>query len=185
MLIYTEFIEVYLQSVDLHKIRNPHHIYFMKKKAIKKTKKTVKKAKKPAKKTVKKTAKKAVKKTAKTAKRTVRKTVKKTAKKIAKKAARTATKKAVKKGIQKIDNEVLIGKIIHYYDHIGVGIVEITKESLKAGQKIHIKGTTTDFEQEANSMQVEHEQVGEARKGEVIGLKTKEKVREGDLVYRV
>lgn len=106
----------------------------------------------------------------------IKKTVKKTTKKIVKKIAKPKVKKTNK--------EVLIGKIIHYYDHIGVGIVEITKESLRAGQKIHIKGTTTDFEQDAKSMQIEHEQVNEAKKGEVIGLKIKEKAREGDLVYR-
>lgn len=91
------------------------------------------------------------------------------------------TKKAVKKAEPK---EELIGKITHYYDQIEVGIVEMTKGALIVGDKIHIKGTTTDFEEEIKSMQVEHEQVDKAKKGDVIGLKVKEKVREGDLVYR-
>lgn len=84
----------------------------------------------------------------------------------------------------KEQKEELIGKITHYYDNIEVGIIEITKSTLAVGDKIHIKGNTTDFEQDVDSMQVEHEQVEKAKKGEVIGLKVKEKVREGDLVYR-
>lgn len=106
----------------------------------------------------------------------MKKPIKKPAKKVVKKTVKKVAKKTTKK-------EKLVGKIIHYYDHISVGIVKITKEPLKVGQKIHIKGTTTDFEQEIKSMQIEHEQVSEAKKGKVIGLKTKEKVREGDLVY--
>lgn len=80
--------------------------------------------------------------------------------------------------------EELIGKIIHYYDNIKVGIVEITK-GMEVGDKIHIKGTTTDFEQEVESMQIEHEQVSKAKKGDAIGLQVKDKVREGDNVYRM
>lgn len=106
-------------------------------------------------------------------------------KKVVKKTTKKPTKKTAKKVAKKEKKEKLVGKIIHYYDHIGVGIVKITKETLKLGKKIHIKGTTTDFEQEVKSMQIEHQQVKEAKKGKIIGMKTKEKVREGDLVYLV
>jgi putative protease len=121
------------------------------------------------------------KKTKKIVKKTIKK-VKKSTKKATKKIVKKPTKQVIKKVVKK---EKLVGKIIHYYDHIEVGIVEITKETLKVGQKIHIKGTTTDFEQDVKSMQIEHQSVNEAKKGKIVGLKTKEKVREGDLVYRV
>jgi len=81
--------------------------------------------------------------------------------------------------------EELIGKITHYFGKIEVGIVEITKGSLSVGDTIHIKGSTTDFEQSVDSMQVEHEQVDKAKKGDVIGLKVKDKVKEEDEVYKV
>ena len=81
--------------------------------------------------------------------------------------------------------EELIGKITHYFDKIEVGIIEIKKGKLAVGDKIHVKGTTTDFEQEIESMQVEHEQVQKAKKGDAVGLKVKDKVREGDEVYLV
>jgi len=80
--------------------------------------------------------------------------------------------------------EKLIGKITHYYGKIGVGIVELLG-NLKVGDKIHLKGHTTDFEQTVDSIQVEHENVDSAKKGEVIGMKVKDKVHEGDEVYLI
>jgi len=80
--------------------------------------------------------------------------------------------------------EVLAGKVTHYYKSIEVAAVEIS-DSLKVGDLIHIKGHTTDFEQKVESMQIEHKDVVEAKKGQVIGLKVKDYVREHDLVYKV
>ncbi len=80
--------------------------------------------------------------------------------------------------------EQLIGEITHYFGKIGVGIIEL-KKKLKAGEMIHIKGSTTDFEQEVKSMQIDHEDVEKAKKGDAIGIKVKDKVREGDEVYKV
>jgi putative protease len=80
--------------------------------------------------------------------------------------------------------EVLAGKITHYYKAIGVAAVEVT-DFLEVGNIIHIKGHTTDFEQKIESMQIEHEPVERAEKGQVVGLKVKDYVREHDLVYRV
>ncbi len=79
--------------------------------------------------------------------------------------------------------EKQIGKITHYFTNIGVGVVELTEGNLKVGDKIHIKGTTTDFEQGVDSMQVEHESVETAKKGQAVGLRVEQQVREGDEVY--
>lgn len=75
------------------------------------------------------------------------------------------------------------GKITHYFSNIGVAVVELSS-SLAVGDEIHIKGTTTDFEQVVESMQVEHEARQKAGKGDAIGLKVKDRVREGDVVYK-
>jgi hypothetical protein len=77
-----------------------------------------------------------------------------------------------------------VGKIIHYYTNLKVAIVKL-KDALVAGDDIHIKGHTSDFTQKASSMQVEHKKIGKAKKGQVIGLKVKEHVRETDSVYKV
>ncbi|MFH1129370.1 MAG: hypothetical protein V1686_01380 [Patescibacteria group bacterium] len=124
-----------------------------------------------------------MKKTKKAIKKVVKKIVKKPVKKVVKKVAKKAVKKAVKKVIK--EEGQLIGKIIHYYDHIEVGIIELNKGALEVGNKIRVKGNVTDFEQDIISMQINHEQINKAKKGDVVGLKVKEKSREGDLVYKV
>ncbi|MFQ6015572.1 MAG: translation elongation factor-like protein [Anaerolineae bacterium] len=80
--------------------------------------------------------------------------------------------------------EVLVGNITHYYTRIGVAVVELT-DVLKRGDPIHIKGATTDFEQEVKSMQIEHGAVEQAEPGRAIGLKVDQRVREGDTVYKI
>ncbi len=79
----------------------------------------------------------------------------------------------------------LIGRITHYFDHIGVAVIALT-DKLKTGDKIRIiGGEDTDFEQEVESMEVEHQKIKEAKKGDEVGLKVKAKVREGYKVYKV
>ena len=77
-----------------------------------------------------------------------------------------------------------IGKATHFFSKISVGVIELSK-TLKVGDKIRIKGATTDFEQKIDSMQIEHEKVEKAKAGQSIGLKVKEPVREHDTVYKV
>jgi len=83
------------------------------------------------------------------------------------------------------EREEEIGKISHYYDKIGVAIIEIKKGGLAVGDLIHLQGSADDFEQKVESMEIEHSEVLEAKKGDVIGLKVEQKVHEGDKVYKV
>ena len=77
-----------------------------------------------------------------------------------------------------------IGEITHFFSNISVAVIKLSGK-LKEGEKILIEGATTNFEQEAKSMQIEHKGVKEAKKGDSIGLKVKDRVREGDKVYKV
>lgn len=78
-----------------------------------------------------------------------------------------------------------VGEVTHYYDKIGVAIVELDG-SLAVGDKIKlVRGGEDLFEQEVMSMQIEHEQVDSAKKGDVIGLETKEEVKEGAEVFKL
>jgi hypothetical protein len=81
--------------------------------------------------------------------------------------------------------EVEIGKITHFFSHLNVGIIELTHGDLKIGDKVHVKGHTTDFFQDIDSIQKEHASVTSARGGESIGIKVKLPVREHDLVFKV
>lgn len=78
-----------------------------------------------------------------------------------------------------------VGKVTHYYDKIGVAIVELDSP-LANGEKVKFsRGGEDIFEQSIESMQIEHKKVEAADKGDVIGLKVNEPVREGAEVYKV
>ena len=77
-----------------------------------------------------------------------------------------------------------IGKVFTYFSNVGVAGIQLSG-TLKVGDKIRIKGATTDFEQTVDSMQIEREAVEEAKKGSKIGIKVKDRVRDGDKVYKV
>ena len=80
--------------------------------------------------------------------------------------------------------EKKVGEVTHYWRKISVAGIKLT-DTLNVGDTIRVLGTTTDFEQIVGSMQIEHENIETAKKGQEIGLKVKEKVHQGDTVYRV
>lgn len=80
--------------------------------------------------------------------------------------------------------EGLIGKVVDYYGKIGVAAIELTG-NLKVGDKIHIKGHTTDFEQIVDSIQIDRKPVPEAKAGDSIGIKVNEYCRGKDSVYKI
>ena len=77
-----------------------------------------------------------------------------------------------------------IGIVTHYFTRIGVAVVNLA-DTLSVGDRIIIKGTTTNFEQTVESMQIEHKNVNVAYGGQSVGLKVNQRVREGDKVYKV
>ncbi|OGZ70647.1 MAG: hypothetical protein A3F47_00090 [Candidatus Staskawiczbacteria bacterium RIFCSPHIGHO2_12_FULL_38_11] len=78
----------------------------------------------------------------------------------------------------------LIGKITHYFSNIEVGVIKLSAP-LKLGDEIRIVGgESTDFNQKVDSMQVDHKEVKSAKKGDSVGLKVSEKVREDYKVYK-
>lgn len=112
-------------------------------------------------------------------------------KKLIKKPVKKAAKKPVKKSVLKPEisdkktEGKLVGKITHYFSHIEVAVVDLIAP-LKAGDKIRVVGgQETDFEQVVGSMQIEHQEIGSAKKGDSIGMKIKEKVHEGYKVYKI
>ncbi|OHB84735.1 MAG: hypothetical protein A2V98_23505, partial [Planctomycetes bacterium RBG_16_64_12] len=76
-----------------------------------------------------------------------------------------------------------IGRITHYFGHIQVAAIEITSGTLRVGDKIRIKGHTSDFTQTVDSMQIEKESVEEAGVGEAVGIKVVEHARVHDAVF--
>jgi len=77
-----------------------------------------------------------------------------------------------------------VGKVSDFFAHVVVAGVDMTG-SLKVGDKIHIKGHTTDIEMDVDSMQIKNVNVTKVKKGDSVGIKVPEKVRPGDTVYKV
>lgn len=78
----------------------------------------------------------------------------------------------------------LIGQITHYFGHIGVAVIELAG-TLKVGDNIRIVGGQTDFNQPVDSIEYDHQKIQEAKKGQSVGMKIKDKVHEGYKVYKI
>ena len=81
--------------------------------------------------------------------------------------------------------EKKVGFVSNYFSKISVAAVEITEGTVSVGDTLHFLGHTTDCESRISSMQIEHKSVTEAKKGDSVGIKVPEKVRENDQVYKI
>lgn len=134
---------------------------------------------------MKKKTKKAVKKPVKKVKK--KSIIKKTATKVKAKKIARAKKEPVKKASSIPSGASLeeIGVITHYFPKVDAAVVKLEKGNLSIGDKIIIKGHTSDFKEKVESIQLEHTPIQNAEKGMEIGLKVKSKVREHDVVYKI
>lgn len=125
----------------------------------------------------------------------MKKKIKKLAKKSVKKVKKVIKKKPVKKlasakggsasGEKKSAYGKLVGKVKHFFSNIDVAVIKFSAP-VKLGDEIRIVGgENTDFNQKIKSMQFEHKELKVAKKGKEVGLKVKEKVRDGYRVYKV
>ena len=78
-----------------------------------------------------------------------------------------------------------VGVIVKFFTKPSVAAIEITKGSIKKGDTLMYKGHTTDFTEKVESMEIDNQSVDEAKPGDMIGVKVKERVREKDIVFKV
>lgn len=86
------------------------------------------------------------------------------------------------KGVRILADKDLVGKVIHYYDKIGVAVVKLSK-ALKVGDKIKVVHGETSFEQTIESMQLEHAQIEAGKKGQEVAVKIDKEAKSGSAVY--
>ena len=77
-----------------------------------------------------------------------------------------------------------IGVVTHFYGNLEVAIIKF-KIPVKVGEEVHFKGATTDFTQKIKSMQYDHKEIKSAKRGQEVGIKVSDKVREGDEVLEL
>lgn len=80
--------------------------------------------------------------------------------------------------------EKQIGTVDHFFGNISVSMIKLS-DTLKVGDKIRIKGNTSDFTQDVTSMQIDRVPAEEAKPGDLISIKVEQKVRKDDAVYKV
>lgn len=81
--------------------------------------------------------------------------------------------------------EEKIGVVEHFFTNINVAAIKITDGELKLGDNIHFVGANTDFTHVVDRMEINRSPVQVAKKGDAIGIKVNERVREHDIVYKV
>ena len=84
----------------------------------------------------------------------------------------------------RIEKANLIGEVTHYYNRLGVAIVEL-RDALGVGETIQIAGAKKSITQKVTSIEIQHQRVDRAQAGDSIGLKVNGKVQEGHQVFRV
>lgn len=81
------------------------------------------------------------------------------------------------------DDIVEIGHLTHFFPKIGVAVLELNLP-LAVGDRILIKGPTTDFEQIVESMQIDRKAIARAEGGQSVGLKVSQPIKERDVVFK-
>jgi putative protease len=81
-------------------------------------------------------------------------------------------------------SEEMIGEVSDFFARPVVAAIKLTTP-LKLGDRIHIKGHTTDLEVNVSSIQISNASVEEAKAGDCIGVKVPERIRKGDKVYKI
>ena len=78
----------------------------------------------------------------------------------------------------------IIGKVTHFYNQIGV-VVVVLSGAIELGDQVHFLGRHTDFQQQIHSMQIDHQSMPAAEKGQEIAIKVEQRVRNHDKVYKL
>ena len=78
-----------------------------------------------------------------------------------------------------------IGKVVHYYDKLGVAIIDLTSKGLKIGDEVKFKRGDEEFSQKVESLQEEHKVVDSVKKGDSFGVKVSQPTKVGTEVYLV
>jgi hypothetical protein len=117
-----------------------------------------------------------------------KKAVKSVKKKMTKPTKKKVSKKAVAKKSSKMVKVALAAlpaaEVTHYFPHVNAAVLKIKTGEIRIGDVLLFKGHTTDFKQKVTSMQIDHQPVMIAKKGDDFGVEVKSRVRAGDLVFK-
>ena len=78
-----------------------------------------------------------------------------------------------------------IGVVRHYFPRVEAAIIDVSRGTLQTGDTLHFRGHTTDFYQQVDRLEVDHQPIEVARAGQAVGVHVSRRVREGDVVMRI
>ncbi|UCB48330.1 MAG: hypothetical protein JSW56_14445 [Deltaproteobacteria bacterium] len=81
--------------------------------------------------------------------------------------------------------EQQVGIVVKFFAKPSVAAIEVTNGTIKIGDVLKYQGHTTEFTEEVLSMELDNQPIEEAKVGDLVGIKVKERVRENDKVYKV
>ncbi|MFH1488983.1 MAG: translation elongation factor-like protein [Pseudomonadota bacterium] len=81
--------------------------------------------------------------------------------------------------------EEQVGVVVKFFAKPGVAAIEVTGGGLKLGDVLRYSGHTTDFTEEVTRIEIDNKAVEEAKAGDLVGIKVRDRVRENDKIYRV
>lgn len=81
--------------------------------------------------------------------------------------------------------EQKVGEVVKFFAKPSVAAVKILEGEIRVGDRIKIKGHTTDFEDQISSIEIDNKPVEKAGPGQLVGIKVKERVREKDIVWKI
>lgn len=79
---------------------------------------------------------------------------------------------------------IRIGNVTHFYGKISVAVIQLTGK-IQVGDTVHFLGSSTDFNQNVTSLQIEHQSIEEANSGQEVAIKVNRRVRNGDKVFKL
>jgi putative protease len=87
-------------------------------------------------------------------------------------------------GSKATKKKIYLGKVLNYYKKVKVAEILLQTKSLKLNDKIMFQGNKTGvIQQKVNSMEIRNKKINKAKKGQKVGIKTNNRVRENDKVF--
>ena len=81
--------------------------------------------------------------------------------------------------------EEKVGVVVKFFAKPSVAAIEVTDGTITQGDTLRYKGHTTDFTDQVESMELDNQPIQEAKAGDLVGVKVKERVRENDQIYKI
>jgi putative protease len=82
-------------------------------------------------------------------------------------------------------SEQLVGVVTHFFKGPSVAVVKVTDGELVVGDEVRFVGHTSDFTERIVSMEVDHQKVEQAKKGQEVAIQVVARARPHDQLFKI